>query len=226
MKFEKISSIADQIEKKLGINPLTVPQGSPEWFKLKLGVISASNIEYVLAKKGGGGRMTYLCNLIAQVGTGLMPEVNAKQMEWGKSHEQAARSAYTLTTGNEVHEVAFLYKDVAMRSGASPDGLITELHGLELKCPFSSVTHAEFLCNEKIKPEYIKQCQFGMWTTGAEKWDFASYDPRFKTQMLKVVTLERDEDMMREFNEKVPEFIFEMDGMLNRAGIVFGSQWE
>ena len=225
--MERIKNVAAYVESKIGINPLEVDQGSDEWFKLKLGVISASNIEYILAKKGGVGRTTYVCKLIAQIGTQEMPEVSAKAMEWGKEHEQEARSAYAFVTGNEVNEVAFIFKDEFMRAGASPDGLIYSVkRGLELKVPFTSAVHAQFICCEKIKKEYILQCQFGMWCTGFDTWDFCSFDPRFLSQMLKVKTIERDEKTMNIFDEKVPEFIEEMDEMLKVAGIKWGSQWK
>lgn len=208
-----------------GFNPGKVEQGSDEWFRMKLGVISASNIEKALAKEGTATRSGYMAELVAQICTGERPEINAKALAWGKEHEAAARSAYEFATGDSIDEIAFIYS-ADMRSGCSPDGLIKgKDKGLELKCPFSSRTFIEFLTDEKIKPEYIKQCQFAMWITGAEAWDFANYDPRMKKNMIHIVTIERDEKMMEEFDTKIPKFIKDMDAMLERAGFCFGEQW-
>ena len=65
-----------------------------------------------------------------------------------------------------------------------------------------------------------------MWVTGFEQWDFCSFDPRFKKQLLKIHTLERDLEMMKRFDDEVPAFILEMDSVLKKVGVKFGQQWE
>ena len=201
-------------------------QGSYEWFRSKLGVISASNIDKVLAKKGSATRQGYLCELVAQVATGEFPEVNAKSMEWGKSQESNARKAYEKLYNCEVDQVGFVYGQ-NRRMGFSPDFLIrNSLKGGEIKCPFTSKVHVDFLAMEKIKPEYVLQCQFPLWAVNYEAWDFCSYDPRFKKNQLKVHTITRDQSLMDRFENEVPEFIKEMDAILERLELTWGQQWE
>lgn len=207
-------------------NVLYFEQGSPEWFLAKNGVISASKIKYPLAKKGTEGRSTYISELVAQIATGEMPEINARAMEWGKAHEEVARSAYELCEGVFVKEAGFIYgKD--KRTGCSPDGLVLEKNkGVEIKCPYTSTVHVDFLAMDKIKLEYIYQCQFSLWVSGLETWDFCSFDPRFKKNLLKIVTLERDQSLMERFDNEIPEFIKEMDAVLEKLEIKWGSQWQ
>lgn len=221
-----------QIEKELkalspvlGFDPTAIAQGSEEWAKMRLGVISASKAECILAKVGTGTRTTYMLELMAEVCTGLSPEVSSKPMEWGKDNEDAARACYELMTDEKVSEIPFVYKDGSMRAGCSPDGFTPD-RGVEKKCPFTTKYHIEFLTDEKIKPEYIKQVQFSMWITDADKWDFCSYDPRMKVRPFHFVTVKRDEKMMAQFDERVPEFISEMDEKLKKIGLEFGAQWQ
>ena len=205
---------------------LDLEQGTHEWLQAKLGVISASNISKVLAKKGTETRQGYMSELVAQIASGeVADEIQAKALEWGKINEQSARLLYQFETGNLVDEVGFFMTD-DHRCGCSPDGIIKgQSKGLELKCPYSSKVFVEFAALGKIKPEYVKQCQFSMWVTGFEAWDFANYDPRIKSKMLHYTTIERDDEMMKLFDEVVPEFISEMDEMLAKLGTSFSPQW-
>lgn len=209
-----------------GFNPAEIKQGSLEWMTLKLGVISASNADCILAKNDSMMRRTYMCELVAQVCTGEFPEINAKSLAWGKDNEVGARSAYEFATGDEVEEVVFVFKDKHRRAGCSPDGLIKgKPKGLELKCPFASKTYIDFVTAGKIKSEYIKQCQFSMWVTDSEFWDFANYDPRMKRKMIHNIEVKRDDEMMKLFDDLVPSFAEDMDVMLKDLGVEFGEQW-
>lgn len=211
---------------RLPFDPEQAEQNSPRWHILKLGVISASRIKDALAKIDSATRQSYMAELVAQICTGEKPEINAKQLEWGQMHEAAARNAYELLTDHQVSVCGFKFHE-NLRSGCSPDGEIKSLRrGVEIKCPYSSKVFIEFLTCDQIKDEYKKQCQFGMWITGFETWDFVNYDPRMEKNMLHYVTLERDEKLMKEFNEKIPEFIYDMDKMLLKAGYQFGDQWK
>lgn len=205
---------------------LNVAQGTQEWFDAKLGVISASNAHKVLSKKGTETRNGYLMELVAQIATGSMgEEVTAKALEWGKENEASARLLYQLETSNLVEDAGFYYSD-DKRSGCSPDGIIKgQSKGLELKSPYTSKVFVEFAATGKIKKEYITQCQFSMWVTGFKEWDFASYDSRMKGKMLHYITLKRDDETMKLFDDAVPEFVAEMDDVLKKLNLKFGSQW-
>ena len=208
-----------------GFDPMTVEQGTRDWFRMRSGVITASKAENLLAKKGTAKRDGYMAELVAQIATGLLPdEVSAKALQWGKDNEQDAQDAYSAATFEIVGTIPFIYKDDYKRFGCSPDGMCAK-HGLELKSPWATRTFIEFICADKIKPEYVKQCQYSMWVTGLERWDFASFDPRMIKNKLHYVSIERDEKMMNQFDDLGAEFISDMDKMLNKLGIVYGSQF-
>lgn len=200
-------------------------QGSIEWQKLKLGVISASNISKVLAKKGTETRHGYMMELIGQIATREFDEINAKSLDWGKANEAAARAAFEFESGKTVEQVGFIY-NLDKRIGCSPDGLIKgKIEGLEIKCPMTAKVHADFLAMDKVKPEYIYQVQFSMFVSGYEQWHFCSFHSKFKSNMIKIRTFERDAEMMERFANELGEFIRDMDEILARLNLTYGSQW-
>lgn len=211
----------------IGVDLLNAEQGSEEWFRGRLGVITASRADSLLAKPGTAKRDGYLAELVAEVLTAKIPdEINAKALRWGKDHEDEARDAYSAINFSIIEQVPLIYKPGSnYRFACSPDGLDGD-RGLELKCPWSSRTFVEFMCADKIKPEYEKQCQYSMWVTGAMEWAFYNYDPRMKNcKKLHGVIIKRDEAMMREIADAAELFIDDMDKMLSKAGVKFGEQW-
>lgn len=210
----------------LGFNPLEVEQGSYPWLKMRLGVISASKCKDMMAKKGTATRNNYMMQLIAEVITGVPTELGPfKQIEWGKENEPRARESYSFMTGEVVHEVPFIYADQSMRCGISPDGIIGN-GGLEIKCPFTSMVHCDTLVNDAIKEEYFLQMQFSMFVTGAQYWEFMSYDPRMPAHLMtKIIKVNRCEKTQEKIAESVREFITDMDRALEQLGVKFGQQW-
>ena len=177
------------------------------------------------------GKQGYMYDLIGQVCTGQLPEqVKFKQAEWGHANEVLAREAFEAKNLTVITQAGLIYKDELLRCAISPDGLDMDLNeGLEIKSPFTTQVHIDTLLNGKIKPEYIVQVQFSMWVTGWSYWNFCSYDNRMRGSInnrLHVIKIERDEKMMRQFDEKIPAFISKMDEALNKLGFAFGDQWK
>lgn len=201
-------------------------QGSESWLNLKLGVISGSNISRALAKVGTDTRNSYMMELVGQVATKSYDEIFGKAMDHGKANEETARKAYEFETGHKVEQIGFVYLNESKRVGVSPDGLIPAIKkGLEIKCPATSRVHADFLCNDKIKPEYLAQIQLSLWVTGFDSWDFCSYHPAFKSNLLKIVTVKPDAKYFERFETELGTFIEDMDKMLLKLNLSFGSQW-
>ncbi len=218
-----------------GVNTFNVDQGNDEWRKHRAGVITASNAHLVIKNEKKNGDMPdmkngYLNQLIGQVCTGLVPEsASFKQAEWGHMNEELARDAYEARNLSIITQAGLIYKDESMRCAISPDGLDMDSNeGLEIKSPFTTQVHIDTLLNGKIKPEYIVQCQYSMWVTGWDTWNFCSYDNRMRGKIenrLFVIPINRDEEMMNIFDKKVPEFIRKMDEALSDLGFEFGDQW-
>lgn len=220
-----IDSNLEAFEKEYGIPVIGAEQGSEAWFKMKLGVLSASNASQIVAKVGSETRLTYMAELVAQVCTADFREISSKHMEWGKDHEDAARSYYEFSNGVEIQKLCFVFKDGSRREGCSPDGIVTVNKGVEIKCSWNTAHFIKFLCEEKTKPEFIWQNQFTLRCMEAEVWDFAQYDPRMRRNPMHVTTVELDLDKQRTLADAVPQFIHDMDKMLAKAGFAFGDQW-
>ncbi len=215
-------------QSQLGFNPLTVEQSSYDWFKMKLGVVSASNCSKIFKPKRGAGltRLTYMNELIGEICTGIpQEEISAKALQWGKDNEPQARELYSvLGLGGVVQELPFIYADKDMRAGCSPDGIDGD-SGIEIKCPFTTKVHIDFLLNGTIKPEYHDQMQFSMMVSGAKQWHFVSYDHRMKRKIIEKFTVNRNEERIAEIREALAEFTLDMDRALAQLGFEFGDQW-
>lgn len=223
--LEQINTTLRAFEKIFGMPVVGAQQGSATWLQMKLGVLSASNASKIVAKRDSETRATYMAELVAQIATGIMEELNTRYTEYGKEHEDAARSAYEFSQDVHIEQLPFVFKDVSFREGASPDGLVGNLKPFEIKCPFNSVHHIKFITDEKIKPEYKYQFQYIMRILEADQLDFASFDPRMHKFPLKVLTINRDDEIQKAFDDLVPAFMMDMDKMLDKIGIKHGEQW-
>lgn len=202
-----------------------VEQRSWHWFRMRLGVITASGISAILAKSGSATRDGYMAELIAEIATGAPGEpVSAKAMQWGIEQEPAAIETYSFNTGKIVQQIPFIYgKD--MRFGCSPDGVMDD-KTLEIKCPFNTRYHIELIVDGRMKKEYQDQVQFQMYVAGTEAVDFLSFDPRMQKHIDFMVTVERSDKHIALFNDAIPQFIMEMDAKLDRIGFQYGDQWK
>lgn len=215
-----------------GVNVYDMEQGTEEWLRHRAGVITASRAHDII-KSGRSGkssesRATYMLELIAQVCTGLVPEsASFKQAEWGHENEPLAREAYEALEFVSVNQCGLIYRDESLRCAISPDGILDD-RGLEIKNPFTSQVHIATLLDGKIKPEYVTQCQYSLWVTGLDRWDFVSFDWRVRGKpenRLVVIPQYRDAETMARFDEEIPKFISEMDEALERLGFKFFDQW-
>lgn len=216
---------------RMGFDLAKEEQGSDRWLASRLGVITASRASDLIATGRGGkgvgaSRTTYLYELVGEVATGMQKDQGKfKQTEYGHMHEDTAREIFAFDMGLPVTTIPIVFGDVAMRYACSPDGLVDEQSGLELKCPFTTEVFLRFLLDGEIKPEYVTQCQFSMFVTGLPYWHFGNYDPRMKKMGFHAVTLERDEALMATFKDAVGQMVFDMDSKLARLGFQFGDQW-
>jgi len=222
--LSQIAATLKEFENKYGFLP--VDQGSDEWLKIKLGVISASNASKLVAKKDSETRATYMAELVAQILTGEQEEINSKYLEHGKLYESAARASYEFSSGVALSEVPFVFNDSNFREGCSPDALIEGVKAIEIKCPYNAVHYVKFFCDDKIKKEYEWQYQFQMRVLGCEQFDFCQYHPFVKTNNLKIQPVEKSEEMQKTLADAVPQFIDDMDKMLAKFEVKFGDQWQ
>lgn len=195
-------------------------QGSPEWFAARAGHATASCFHDVLAtvKVGEAAkRRDYRWQLVAERLTGEPVQgYENDAMRWGKQQEAFARDAYEVETGALVQQVAFVKHPELPWCGASPDGLIDDDGGLEIKCPYNSVIHVQTL-EGGMPTEHSAQVQGAMWVTGRAYWDFVSFDPRMPTHLqLYVERIRRSDAYIEKLAASVNAFLAEVDAMHGR----------
>ena len=176
-------------------------QGSEEWLESRLGRPTASNFSKLITPTGKASSSAdaYINELIAQKITGEIPEFykNAA-MERGNELEPAAKALYEFTRDVEVVEVGLCLHDT-LECGASPDGLVNDDGGIEIKCPLPH-THIGYLKDGKVPTKYIPQIQGCLWITEREWWDFMSYHPSMEDLIVRVY---RDEAYIKKMADVV-----------------------
>jgi len=192
---------------------LTDEQGSPEWLASRLGRPSASMFSNLITTSGkpSSSAKKYIAEMVAERLTGRSkPFYSNDHMERGNFLEPEAREAYEFITDLEVVETGFILHD-SEEFGCSPDGLVANDGGLEIKCPSDGV-HAGYLIDGKVPTKYYQQVQGCMWVTGRDWWDFMSYHPEMPHLL---VRMERNEEfieaMATEVNKAVEIIVKESE---------------
>lgn len=183
-----------------------IEQGSDIWHEARRGIVSASCFHKLITPTGkpatGEKPKTYLAELIAE----RIEPSESFSSEWaerGLALEPDAVSAFEFITDMEVLPMGIVYKDASYAASCSPDGLIGETSGLEIKSLKLS-NHIKHLLAGTVPPEHVMQCHASMWITGRDSWYFISYHPAAKA-LIKCV--DRDEKIMSTMDRVIPEFI-------------------
>ena len=192
-----------------GLITLDCEQGSEEWLAARLGIPTATGFENIVTATGkkSASYIKYMAELIEESILGGGDTFKSGFMERGNQLEPQAHAAYEFLTGNDVIQVGGVYLNENRDVMVSPDGLIPSLQkGLEIKCPKMS-THIRYLLEGGVPTEYVIQVQANLWVTGYDTWDFVSYCPEYQKQTLYLFTAERDEKLMKAFDEHIPQFV-------------------
>lgn len=203
-------------------------QGSPEWFALRVGKVTASRVADVIAKTKtgwGASRANYMAELIAERLTGEPAEkyTNAA-MAWGTEKEPDARAAYEFFRDAAVTEIGFVDHPSISMTGASPDGLVGDDGLVEIKCP-NTATHLDTLLSQTVPAKYVTQMLWQMEVTGRAFCDFVSYDPRLPESMsLFVKRVERDDKRISELRSSVVEFLEEVEQKMIALNRMYGAR--
>lgn len=185
-----------------------VEQGSEEWLRARLGLITASSFEKVLTPTGKpSSQIVGLINkAVAEAITGEIEEgFKGAAMIRGNDLEQDAFDFLKFAYGYEFERVGLIEAlsesdEKTLGFGCSPDGFNKPLNiGLELKCPLAH-THISYLRDGKVPAQYLPQIQGSMMITGAKKWVFCSYHPLIESLILEV---ERNEEYIGALSDVV-----------------------
>jgi hypothetical protein len=187
-------------------------QGTPEWRQARCGCATASEFGAVLAKGQGKTRANYLRRIVAEILTGKPCETyNGPHLQRGQAQEPGGRMRYEAATGNFVEEVGFI-KHADLRAGCSPDGLVDDDGGCEIKSVIPAV-QVETILAGTYPSEHKPQVQGNLWITGRTWWDFVSYSPDMPTKetRLYIHRVYRDEPYIETLEAEVRRFLNDVD---------------
>ncbi len=208
-------------------------QGSAAWFAARAGRATASRFHDIIARRKDGkgylaGRETYMWEIaIERMIGGPVDHYTSTAMQWGIDNESAARMAYEGRTGAFCEVVGFIPHPTLTvttegEGGASPDALVGDDGGIEIKCPFNSANHLGCFL-DGVPVEHTAQIQGAMWITGRKWWDFISFDPRLPAPFnLYVHRVERDQEFIAHMEEEIIKFLRETRQLENRLRLSAG----
>jgi hypothetical protein len=179
-------------------------QRSPEWFAARAGRLTSScvNAIFMQGKTKGSESVTkrdLRIRLALEQMTGRSQDggdYRSDAMQYGVEREPDARLAYEAHVGQLLREAGFLSHNELL-IGASPDGYLGEFEGgAEFKCP-KTATHLDYLRTPGVPADYLPQMRHHLLVTGAEWWDFVSFDDRLPEPLQLVVRrlLARDAEL-------------------------------
>jgi YqaJ-like viral recombinase domain len=192
-------------------------QGTAEWKALRAGKATASMFADAIAFKKDGTEMAvrrdYRTQLVVERLTGKeYGGFTTFAMREGIEREPLARTHFEAITGHYVQQIAFI-EHPELLAGCSPDGLIGDHAGVEIKCP-QPPKHFEYLslAPGAAPAEYMPQVQGALWLTGRPSWYFVSFNPDFPEPLRLVVRhVQRDEKYIQALDVGLRQFLDEVD---------------
>lgn len=143
------------------------PDAEATWKKLRLGKITASNMDKIITPTGKESVQVdkYLNQLLAEQITGESAESfqGNSHTERGKEFEQEAADYYAMTTGHVLERVGFCMTDDE-RLGCSVDRFINEDGILEIKTGMPHIL-VEYHLSGKLEQDHRPQTQSSLFIT-------------------------------------------------------------
>jgi len=183
---------------------LECEQQSPEWFQARCDLPTSSKFDKIYT--GSGKKSTsanaYMEEILAQwiAGKAVDSDINSPYIDRGNVQEPDARNLYEFITDNEVKQIGFCIHDSGL-FGGSPDGLIGDDGGVEIKCVKASTLVHYYRKGFPIG--YKPQIMGYLLITGRKWWDFIAYNADMEPYMERI---ERDEDYIKEQEKALYEF--------------------
>jgi len=186
----------------------SMEQRSPEWYKIREGKVTASNVISILGKITNAKTTTAIQNMaiekaIEQVHGMIENDFVSFDMQRGIDNEP---SAFQLFKDKmeleflEVEQVGFVTYGENM--GCSPDGIVSNGDNLEIKCP-NAKNFFKLQITDEIEEKHIAQMQMQMLCTGGKRCHYFAYLVHSGKEYTYHKIIERDEAMMELILERV-----------------------
>lgn len=195
-------------------------QGSEDWFRLRLGLCTASNFDSIMASGRDEGpsltRMDLMYGLAGEIMTEEpMENYSNRTMERGKEMEPEARKLYAFATGAKLDRPGFIKNTIGRGCvvGCSPDSLIGKNGVLEIKTAAPKRFIPMFL-KGVFPAEFRPQCQGSLLVTEREWVDLMVYYRRMPRPL--IVRQERDEAYIKNISDAVEIFAHELKRLVEK----------
>lgn len=174
-----------------------------EWMIARRGKITGSRLGDVTPKAKGKGEKKGVYEIVAEM-LAVIPEGDdlEKPMDRGHRLEQEAINRFIVENAVHVNtDLVIWMRDDDERIAVSPDGTISNLQAVEVKC-LNSASHVEAWLTQEIPSEYKEQAlQYFVVCDKLEKLHFVFYDPRIPCKDFFVIVIERDEAEVTKYLE-------------------------
>lgn len=154
-------------------------QGTEEWLNARKLHITASNAQAIASN--GKGLQTYIYKVITENYSKNTESYQSEDMVRGNELEPIARELYELEKGCTVKQVGFI--EMSKYVGCSPDGLVGEEGGVEIKC-LNDANHVYLSLTGKIDSKHDWQMQMCMLVTKRKWWDYVAFNPDLPNELI------------------------------------------
>jgi putative phage-type endonuclease len=198
---------------------MIIEQRSEEWFELRKGKITSSEIHKIMGKGDlSETAKTYLLEKVCEYYGGFTEPAIGAALSWGMDLEPIAIAFYEQRTKTTVEKASFI--PAGVHYGGSPDGIVPPGGIIEVKCPYKSANHFKHGLIDsaekfkKVAPNYYYQCISNMVCAEAQWCDFISYDPRVQEDFkMFIFRLELNEEEAEIMLNRVKVAIAYMDSL-------------
>lgn len=198
-----------------------VEQGSDEWFALRCGLLTASEMHHIITPGGKPAKnekmRAHAYDLLAQRLTSYVdPRYVSDDMLRGETDELEARWLYEEKYA-PVEQVGFIVRDFGnFKLGYSPDGLVGDAGQIECKGRRPKL-QVETIIDGGPPRENMIQVQTGLLVSGREWCDYVSYSGGLP---MAVYRIPPDEDLQAAILEAAHEF----EAFIIGAEVMFRNQ--
>ena len=196
-----------------------VKQGSDDWMKKRLGIITASNINTLVTGKGKPAKnekmRQYACKIAAERAFQFIEDnIQTWQMRRGHFEEELAREIYN-DNYDEVMECGIILREIdGVKVGASPDGCVLRDGIIEIKSRIPKFQIQTILADE-VPDEYMNQIQMLLMVSGRDWVDFCQYSNGMPFYVKRVLPDPERQELIKtalvEFEAEVQKVLLEFE---------------
>jgi predicted phage-related endonuclease len=190
-------------------------QKSWNWFRARAGKVTGSELKNLITDKFAIRAWktdmpnSYLHRKLAEKwrGEALQSFGGNQQTDQGVIYEERARKFFASLLETDIETVGGIESDDE-KCWCSPDGIIGETTGLEIKCPNADTIVGWLLSGDGVPEEHVLQVQFSLWVSGFKYWRFLAWCKAFPHL---AVSVEPDTQIFAVIEQAVQDFNERMD---------------